>query len=251
MAEISSRVIKGGALLEESRRFVEMWDDDRTSQDNLDDFHRRNLLGKQSRARADDILMTLRQRFMEPGPEVLRALRMLVTTSDAFRDACYFEAARNDGLLAHVSGKVLYAMQDKGWAKVTVEDVHKALLSDPPSPVVAEWTENTRTRVIHGLLSALRDFGVLEGKAIKHIAPPHVTFAGFAYVLGRLRPGATSSHALVNSPVWRWWLLYERQVRAYFLESDREGLLRYADAGSAIRIDWRVGSLEETVRAVS
>jgi len=251
MEEISSRIIKGGALLEETRRFVEMWDDRQTSRQNLEEFRRRNLLGKRSRVRAEDVLAILRQRFVEPGPQVIAALRILIVRAEAFRDACYFEAARNDGLLAHVAGKVLYEMGNRGWAKVTVEDVQDALLRDPPARMVVEWGQGTRTRVIHGLLSALRDFGVLEGKATKHIAPPHMTFGGFAYVLGRLRQGTTSSHELVSSSVWRWWLLEDRQIRGYFLEADREGMLRYADAGSSVRIDWRLESLEEMVRAVA
>jgi hypothetical protein len=250
MGEVSSRIIKGGALLEETRRFVEMWDDGQASQQNLEEFRTRNLLGKRSRVRAEDTLAILRQRFVEPGPQVVKALRTLAFSAEAFRDACYFEAARNDGLLAHVAGKVLYEMGNRGWAKVTVEDVQDALLRDPPAAVVAEWGQSTRTRVIHGLLSALRDFGVLEGKATKHIAPPHMAFGGFVYVLGRLRQGTTSSHDIVSSPVWRWWLLEDREIRGYFLEADREGLLRYADAGSTVRIDWRIDSLEEMARAV-
>jgi hypothetical protein len=250
MGEVSSRIIKGGALLEETRRFVEMWDDDQAPQQNLEGFRSRNLLGKRSRVRAEDTLAILRQRFVEPGPQVVRALRTLAFSAEAFRDACYFEAARNDGLLAHVASKVLYELGTRGRTKVTVEDVQDALVRDPPAPVVAEWGQRTRTRVIHGLLSALRDFGVLEGKATKHIAPPHMAFGGFVYVLGRLRQGTASSHEIVSSPVWRWWLLEDRQVRSYFLEADREGLLRYADAGSTVRIDWRIDSLEEMARAV-
>jgi Putative inner membrane protein (DUF1819) len=52
MGEVSSRIIKGGALLEETRRFVEMWDDDQAPQQNLEEFRSRNLLGKRSLSRS-------------------------------------------------------------------------------------------------------------------------------------------------------------------------------------------------------
>jgi hypothetical protein len=251
MTDITSRIIKGGALLEESRRFVDMWNCEAAPEQNLAAFRGRNLLGKRSRARAEDTIAILRQRFVEPGPEVICALRRLALRADVFRDACYFEAARNDRLLAYVAGTTLMGLADRGWVKVTVEDVERALLDRPPSEVVNGWGEATRRRVVHGLLSALRDFGVLEGKASKHIAPPHITFGGFVYVLGRLRQTATSSHEIVNHPCWRWWLLDSRRVRSFLLEADREGILSFADAGSALRIDWRTDGLEEMVRVVA
>lgn len=247
MPRYTSKIIKGGALLEESRRLVDAWDKKKSPAANLDDLRARNLLGKRSRKRVSDSLVILRQRLIDPGPTVLHALRGLVHDGEAFREACYFEAARNDDLLAFATATVLWDMRSYGWAKVTVRDLEKALLRDPSLGSVAAWGETTRTRVIHGLLSALRDFGVLEGRAIKHLHTPHLSFGGFVYALGRLRELGESSHAIVNSKVWRWWLLDAAQVRAHLLEADRAGLLRYSDAGSTVRIDWRVDGLEAMI----
>jgi hypothetical protein len=249
--EITSRIIKGGALLEESRRFVEAWDDTLSDEENLQVFRTRNLLGKRSRSRADDTLAILRQRLVAGQQPTLPALRALVVRADAFRDACYFEAARNDDLLAYVAGWMLYKLRDRGWVKVTVEDVERALVDAPPAPIVKEWSKSTRTRVIHGAMSALRDFGVLEGMAVKHISPPNISFGGFVYVVGRLRESGASAPEMIAHDVWRWWLLNERQVRSHFLEADREGVLKFSEAGSTIRIDWILNGLEEMVRAAA
>jgi hypothetical protein len=248
--EISSRIIKGGGLLDESRRFVETWDDAISAAGNLDAFRSGNLLGKRSRARTEDTLAILRQRFVEPGPQVISSLRPLSLRADAFRDACYYEAARNDDLLAHVAASVLADLRGRGRVKVTVDDVERALLLAPPNPIVKEWGERTRTRVVHGVLSALRDFGVLEGGVNKHIAAPSISFTGFVYVVGRLREQLPSSQEIISSPVWRRWLLESQQIRGLLLEADQEGLLRFADAGTTLRIDWRVDGLEAMVRAV-
>ena len=249
--EITTRIIKGGALLEDSRRFVDEWDLHRGPKENLEMFRSRNVLGKRSRSRAEDTLAILRQRFVQPGPEVVRALKVLTVSPDAFRAACYYEAARNDDLLAYTAGEILYASRQRGWIRVAVEDVERALLEAPPGPAVKEWGESTRRRVIHGLLSALRDFEVLEGHATKHLTRPHMPFAGFVYVLGRLRARLASSHEIVTSSAWRWWLLDDHHVRSLFLDADREGLLRFSEAGTTVRIDWQTGGLEEMVRAVA
>jgi hypothetical protein len=211
----------------------------------------KNLLGKRTRSRAGDTLAILRQRLVSGKQSTIPALRALVIRADAFRDACYFEAARNDDLLAHVAGSILYNLRDRGWAKVTVEDIERALLDDPPAPIVVEWSKSTRTRVIHGIMSALRDFGVLEGMAVKHISRPNISFGGFVYVVGRLRESGASAPEIVAHDAWRWWLLDERQIRSLFLEADREGVLRFSEAGSTVRIDWKFNGLEEMVRAAA
>jgi hypothetical protein len=249
--DISTRIIKGGALLEDSRRFVEAWDEQLTPHDNLEVFHSANLLGKRSRSRTEDTLTVLRQRLVDPGPEVLRTLKRLAARPDAFRDACYYEAARNDDLLAYTAAEILNGMRDRGWVKVAVEDLERALLEAPPAPVVKEWGDTTRRRVVRGLLSALRDFGVLEGGVTKHISSARVSFVGFVYALGRLRHQVGSSHLTVTSDVWRWWLLDDHQVRGLFLEADREGLLRFSEAGTTVRIDWHLDELEEMVHAIT
>jgi hypothetical protein len=249
--QVTTRIIKGGALLEDSRRFIDEWDVRREPAENLERFRSANVLGKRSRSRAEDALAILRQRFVQPGPAVISTLKMLTVWPDAFRIACYYEAARNDDLLAYTAGEILYASRLRGWIKITVEDVERALLEAPPGPVVKEWGEGTRRRVIHGLLSALRDFEVLEGRATKHLAQPHMSFVGFVYVLGRLRTTLVSSHEIVTSNVWRWWLLDEDRVRSLFLDADREGLLRFSEAGTTVRIDWRTSGLEEMVHVVA
>jgi hypothetical protein len=182
---------------------------------------------------------------------LIPALRVLTLRPDAFRDACYYEAARNDELLAYTAGHILYDLRGRGWMKITADDLDHALVDDPPATAVKEWGHNTRVRVVHGLLSSLRDFGILDGRAIKHIGGPHLSFAGFVYVLGRLREQGTSSHAVVTNPAWRYWLLDGRRLRALLLEADREGLLRFADAGTSLRIDWRMDGLKEMVDAVA
>lgn len=249
--KVTSRIIKGGALLDDTRRLVEGWDEERTIEQNLDDFRAGNLLAKSSRARAEDTLQILRQRFVDPGLHVVRALRVLARNPRAFREACYYEASRNDNLLAFVAEEILFDWRDRQRFKITTQDLDRALLDRPPHPALKEWGEQTRVRVAHGLLSALRDFGVLEGKANKRIATSELSVPGFTYTLARLREAETSTVGIIENRAWRRWLLEPRQVRALLLEADREGIIRFSDAGSVVRIDWRYDDLEEIARVVA
>ncbi len=247
MTGFTTRIIKGGALLAESRRLIEVWDDTDNPKSNLERIRTRNLLGLPSRKRATDTLEILRQRFVDPQPSIMPSLRVTARDSAAFRDSCYYEASRNDDLLAFSTESVLFDWWELGRNAVPTDRFERALMESAPTSSLKDWNERTRRRVVHGLLSALRDFGILDGKNNKSIAPPRLSFGGFAYVVGRLRQqdeGDLSTH-----PVWRRWLLDDHRVRALFLEADRLGLLHYAEAGSVTRIDWIFNDLEEVVSA--
>ena len=247
MTDFSTRIIKGGALRAETRRLIEVWNDEISAASNLERIRTENLLGLPSRKRTEDALTILRQRFIDPKPDLVPTLRLLASHGSPFKEACYFEATRNDDLLAFASETVLFDWIELGRSTVTTEQLERALLDQTPDPALKKWGAQTRRRVVHGLLSALRDFGILEGRAVKQIAVPHLTLPGFAYAAGRLRQ---LGHAdLRGSTVWHRWLLSDARIRSLFLEGDRVGLFRFYEAGSVIRIDWTYDQLEDTVRA--
>ncbi len=68
MIMFTSNIQKGGALLDDARRVVEVWDLTSDAASNLSRIAEENLLAKPSRARADDVLMrVLGPRLVEPG----------------------------------------------------------------------------------------------------------------------------------------------------------------------------------------
>lgn len=247
MTEFTTRVIKGGALLAETRRLIEVWDDATAVERNLERIRTENLLSLPSRKRTEDALTILRQRFIDPKHDLVPTLRLLATHGSSFKEACYFEATRNDDLLAFASETVLFDWIELGRRTITTEELERALLDQTPDPALKKWGDQTRRRVVHGLLSALRDFAILEGRAVKQISFPHLTLPGFAYAAGRLRQMGNVD--LPSTTAWHRWLLPENRIRALFLEGDRVGLFRFLEAGSVTRIDWTHDQLEDTVRA--
>jgi hypothetical protein len=116
---------------------------------------------------------------------------------------------------------------------------------------IPQWSEPITVKVARGLLAALRDFGILAGAVRKEIAPATMTTLGFSYVAFRLHEQGASSRSLVNNRVWRWWLLDPVRVAELFRQADQAGVLRYAEAGTVVRIDWLAASLPEAVRAAA
>jgi hypothetical protein len=89
---LTSKILKGGALLDDARRLVEVWDLRETDSWNMDRIAAENLLAKPSRARATAVLQrVLRPRLVEPGPQVIAAMNQLLPSPRSFVEAYYFE----------------------------------------------------------------------------------------------------------------------------------------------------------------
>lgn len=247
----STRIIKGGALLEDTRRLLEAWDSAKEGFYNLRRIEESRVLAKSS-ARQADILKTLRRRYLAAGPHVVQTLKLLAGDPRAFREACYYETCRAEDLLAAFAGSALFTWYWRdGRREVVVGDVTRWLRGEAG---VHGWSEYTARRVARGLLSTLRDFRILDGVKggqRKQILPPHLSIRGFAYVALRERERTESDRAVVRSAVWRWYLLDDATVKSFFLDADRRGILRYWEAGSVVRIDWLVHGLEEVARVVA
>lgn len=231
---------------------MDVWDLGQDATWNLTRISEQNLLAKPSRARADDVLLrVLRPRLVEPGPQVIAALKQLLPSPRGFTDSYYFEATRDDALLAAFAEGPLFEWWERGRVAVDVESVSAWLADLADQGRTPPWTETVRTKVARGLLAALRDFGILSGTVRKEFVSPSLSIAGFGYVAFRLHEDGSSSRALVASPVWRRWLLDPARVTELFHEAERQSLLRYSSAGSAVRIDWLRDTLSEVVCAVA
>jgi hypothetical protein len=249
---LTSNIQKGGALLDDCRRVVEVWDADRDPSQNLARIADENLLAKASRARTDDVLRrVIGPRLVEPGEHVIPALKGFLADRRAFTEACYYETARDEAMLAIFAEGALWSWWQEGRVGVRVDDVTAWLATLEHQGRIPVWSDSVRLKTARGLLAALRDFGILRGLQHKEIAPPAMSPRGFVYVAWREHEQGASSRALATSPVWRRWLLEPDRVADLFAQVARLGLLRFSSAGSAVRVDWLVGSLAEVTGAAA
>src|SRR5687768_7045737 len=106
----TSRIIKAGALLSDTKTLLAHWDDSKSVSENLDGFRRENVFGKTSRSRTKDVLTIFEQRYLrEEG--ITKALVTLVRnqfSDEAFNRILYFHSARSDRLLHDVVTEILW-----------------------------------------------------------------------------------------------------------------------------------------------
>ena len=192
-AKHTGNIQKGGALLQDSRRLVEAWDLDGSTESNVERIIAQNVLGKSTRRRTDDVMRrSLGPRLIAPGLQVIAALRDLLTDQTAFNEAVYYETSRDETLLAAFAEGPLFDWYHAGRSAVTIDDTTTWIAELSAGGAMQPTTQTVRTKVARGLLAALRDFGVLEGGTNKRFAHPNLSLRGFATAAGTPRSPATS-----------------------------------------------------------
>ena len=152
----TSKILKAGAALDDTRRIVEFWDSTATAQENLRRIADENPLGKKSRARLDDLMdRAITPRFIHPGAHVIPALKGLLSDHHAFTEACYFEAARTDSLLAAFAEGPIWAWWHIGKTIVTASDVGAWLEDQAKEGRTPMWSPAVRERSAGGERPAL------------------------------------------------------------------------------------------------
>jgi hypothetical protein len=244
----SSRIIKAGALLPDTKTLLLHWDTSATVQANLARLRRENVFGKASRSRVEDILAVFRQRYLT-NEQVVKGLVVLVQQrlpAASLDRILYFHATQSDRLLHDVVTEWLCPLQVRGISDVEPEEAHRVLASwVDEGKTGSEWTEETTRRVAQGLLATLRDFSLLQGAVHKRIAPAYLPITAFGYIMFYLKQHQPSGAKLVEHPDWRLFFLSRDAVERFLFEAHQEGLLEYHAAGSVTRLSFPVTTLEE------
>lgn len=250
----STKIIKAGALLTDTKALLAHWDALRPVQENLDRLRHENVFGKASRSRVEDILVIFRQRYLAD-EHVARSLATLVKEqlpAEALDRILYFFAARSDPLLYDTVTETLTELQARGRTDVTVAYLQEVLLRYvTEGRTTKPWSAPTARRVAHGLVATLRDFGVLQGAVNKRLAPFYLPVTAFAYIAFVLKQEQPSGEKLVGHPEWRLFFLSRQAVERSFMEAHQQRLLEYYAAGSVIRVTFPTDSLEEYAHVIA
>lgn len=246
----SSKIIKGGALLQDTRTLLSAWDTIQSVNENLRRMRYQNLLGKSSRSRVEDILHIFRQRYLTE-ESVTRALVKFVnrqSNGNTLDRILYYHSMRADSLLYNLVLDVLLPLWENGIQEVDIPDIEKYLRKwVEEGKTSGTWGDYTIRRIAQGSLSAFRDFGVLQGAKKKRIAPAYLSIQAFSYITFYLKQHQPSGAKLIDLNDWKLFFLSSDGVEHFLIEAHQRGLLEYHVAGSVIRLTFPVKSLEEYV----
>jgi hypothetical protein len=244
----SSKIIKAGALLPDTKVLLSVWDPEQSVSENLQRVRRQNLLGKASRSRSEDILAIFRQRYLAEDT-IARTLANMVrrqSNSNTLDRILYFHAVRADSLLHDTVVEFLVPHWSQGTMEIDIQEIELVLRKwVVEGKTSGAWSDYTLRRVAQGLLSTLRDFGVLQGAANKRIAPAYLSLQAFAYIAFFLKQHQPSGTKLLDLIDWKLFFITNEGVERFFLEAHQHGLLEYHIAGSITRLTFPATTLEE------
>jgi hypothetical protein len=244
----SSRIIKAGALIGDTKTLLSHWDVDASVDENIKRVQRDNVFGKASRSRVEDILAIFRQRYLSE-KSVTQALVTLARgkfPSAALARLLYFHSARADQLLHDAVTEVLVPMREKGLLDIGVQDFQRPLTEwVAQGKTISGWSEITIVRAAQELLATLRDFGVLEGAAKKRIVPVFLPIESFSYIVFYLKQRQPSGAKLIELQDWKLFFLRGEAVERLLFEAHQHRLLEYHVAGSVTRLTFPAETIEE------
>jgi len=249
-SQYTSKIIKAGALIVDTKVFFSSWNPNASVEENLRQIRQQNLLGKSSRSRAEDILAIFRQRYLNDKylAPVLAALTKKQVNGATLDRVFYFHTVQADPLLRDVVIKILVPKWSQGSLVVGSRELQQELYQwVKEGKMAGSWGENTIMRVAQGVLSTLRDFGILEGAVKKRIAPAYLSIQAFAYIAFYLKQHSASGSKLLDSEDWKLFFLDSEGVERLLVEAHQQGLLEYHVAGSVTRLTFPAESLEEYI----
>lgn len=254
--DINANLTKGAGNVAEVIQLFKLWHADEEPSAFQARVVEENLLGKGSRRRASDVVKNvLARRYFPGGAEVpARYIARMVQnglSGALVRGVLYYHAALAEHLLYRIATEFLYERRQRGQVEVTTGEAVDYIRSIPTGRGEASGTPGYSKAVLEKLaqsaLTALRDFGILEGKVRKHIAPVHVPHEVVGYIAYALREESDSAQRIIQHRDWRLFLLTPVEVEEAIIEAAGHGYFTYSTAGSIRRFDWHYESLEEYV----
>jgi hypothetical protein len=167
------------------------------------------------------------------------------------RGVLYYHFATSDLFTYEVTTRLIYSLIHKGFTNISPRIIDDFLDSRAEShPEINSWSYQTRKSLISHYLSALRDFGILEGKARKRVQRPIVEEALFLYVATVLRDCGKSSRDILASNDFKLFLLTPAEVEIRFVEAYRNKRIEFKKSGKIISLKFPWETIHDYIKTL-
>ena len=155
--------------------------------------------------------------------------------SQEFISMAYLHYALRDRLTFDFATEALWHKGYQTRPFVSRNDVLDLLDQKAPEhPEIQKWAETTRVKLAGNILTALRDFGVLEGTQKKYLVRPALPSSIAEHVLRILTVEGCRGREVIESPTWRLFMLTEQDVAATLAKLSRDGKIHFEKVGMTV-----------------
>lgn len=200
------------------------------------------LLPQRGRASRERVWASLYQRYFVHGVAwVVAALSDAFAKgqqSPEFVSLLYLHYAIRDRLTFDFVTQVLW---DKGYASRPViqrTDVLDLLdQAATEQPQISRWTEISRRKLANSILTALRDFGVLQGIRNKILVRPFLPLGTAEHLLRILIAEGRRGRQVLEDTTWRLFMLGPEDVAGVLAKLAQAGRIRFEKAGRTVVLE--------------
>ncbi|MBW1799342.1 MAG: DUF1819 family protein [Deltaproteobacteria bacterium] len=214
-----------------------------------------NVLGKKTRARAQDVYQEIfYPRFIKGDPpkawKIARILEDRELPFEIIKPVYYWITARSDRLLYDFVIDEILPKSKSTDLTIRVDETNN-WITKRLSAQKQSWSKSVTIRVAQGFLAALRDFEILEGATKKSVAPVYLPVESFAYLCFCLHESGNTGERLIKHSDWKLFLMEPPVVERLFLEAHQNRLLHYEAAGKLYRIEFFARNMEEMADVIA
>ncbi len=249
---ISTFSVTKGGKVEDTYACFSQWNLDEPLDVNLQRLRDENPILAPTDAWLKEMVRILRVRFSDV--ELHRPLIRLAQAGfpiGIWRSLLLWHLCQRELLLSDFLETWLYPRREEGMLSVRSDEVRVYLSELQPRGLLdTEWKTSSTDRMASGLPAYAADLGLLEGRTVKEIVPPHIPDEALIYVLHWMRAEGLGSTRTLDDQRWRWFLLSRVELESELLRLHQRGALRFEVVGSVISLDLMEPSLEAYVDAL-
>jgi len=245
---ISTRLLRKGALIEETYAAFQSWDLKKPFVYNLTDLRESNIFGARNQSWLREITATLRSRF--GGQSNLFPLILLAKADiglEKWKPCLLWHLATSDILYRQFALDWLYPAFRDGMYRVRTDDLVPFVREITTGQIATggSLSEYGVVRAARDLLLTASDFGLLTGSAAREFTHYHLPEEGFLYILHALAEREHNPRNLIDADEWHLFLMSSQDVERELLELHQFKKVGFEMAGSIIRLELPCSSLRE------
>ncbi len=250
---LSTRLLRKGALIEETYRIFSHWELDESLSENLARIREQNPLGAKNQSWLHEVTTTLSSRFAQGDSiESLVILAKAQYPLERWRFFLLWHFGSTDGLFRRFVDEFLFRQRLEDIAAFDTEAVASFVAEiDRERILGAPLTAYGQVRLARDLLRMAAAFGLVTDqlrRRFTHIAIPDDAFLYGLYSLNAEIPSVSRA---VESPRWRLFLISPADIERELLNLHQFRRLRYEQAGTIRELALPYDTLTEFARSLT
>lgn len=246
--KISLRLIRKGALIQETYTAFQSWDLSKPFAANLAFLRESNVFGARNQGWLKEIMATLSSRFNgQSGFTPLITLAKGKIPLEQWKPCLLWHLAATDKLYYRFAVEWLYPAFQNGAYLIRTDDVIPFVTELTSGQIASggSLSDYGTLRTARDLLKMAADFGLLSGSATRRFTTYHLPLESCLYILHALAAQEHNPRKMIDAPEWRLFLMTPEQVERELMELHQFQRLNFEMAGSLAQLQLPCRSLQE------